>query len=226
MSELKLLGIGEIFEDKELYPRENYGWQTAYQYSQAINAGAEFPPVIVAQFAGKYYLVDGKHRVEAYKMNKQDTIQVELIKVKDRKQLYLEAIKRNIVNGRPLTPYDKAGIILRLRKMDISDVQISKIVQVPIKKFEKFVAERVTNTITGEEIVLKSQLKHLAGTIVEEDLAKQQDIYGAVGQEHIVEQMLRLLETKKINTKNPTIMNKLKIIRKLIQELVLSTRKR
>ncbi len=224
--ELKLLGISELVEDKELYPREAYGWQTAFHYASAMKAGAKFPPVTVAFFAGKNYLIDGKHRIEAYKMNKEKSVQCEVLKNLDRKKIYLEAIKRNIANGRPLTPYDKAGIIVRLRAMDLEDIQISEIVQVPFDKFKQFAAQRITSTITGEQVILKSPLKHFSDSIIDPELADSQGIYAATSQFHIVEQMIRLLESKAINTKNATLMNKLKMVNKLTREVILSTRKK
>ena len=70
-SEVKL---NEVFFDEELYPRSKYSWQTAYDYAQSMRVGAKFPPIILALFNNKKYLVDGKHRIEALKLLKKESV--------------------------------------------------------------------------------------------------------------------------------------------------------
>jgi len=226
MSETKLIGVGQIFEDNELYPRFQYNWQVAYDYAKSMETGAIFPPIVVAFHAGKYYLVDGKHRKEAYKQIKQDTVEVELIPVKSLDDIFVEAVKRNVIHGKALSVGEKVQAALKLRMIDISDEKISEIIQVPIKDLNKFIAKRVTNTITGEEIVLKKPLTHLAGQKISEEIANSQGLYHGGSQMRLVSEVIHLLETKSFNTKNAALMNKLKVMRKLIEELVLSTRRK
>ena len=113
----QLISIDQIVFDETIYPRCSWGWVTAYDYAQSMKAGAVFPPITVAEYGGKFILIDGKHRVEANKSNKQKHIQCEVLKGLTKQQMFLEAIKRNIINSRPLTPQDKAGIIIHLKEM-------------------------------------------------------------------------------------------------------------
>jgi len=62
-----VLAISELKLDKRLYPRIKIGWLTAYQYAQAMRAGSVFPPIMVGEYQGEKYVVDGWHRVEAKK---------------------------------------------------------------------------------------------------------------------------------------------------------------
>ena len=226
VTETKLIGISQIYEDNEVYPRFQHSWQVAYDYAKSMETGAEFPPITVAFYAGKYYLVDGKHRKEAYKYIKQDTIEVEIIPVKSLNDIFVEAVKRNVIHGKALSVGEKVKAVLRLRLADLSDEEISKIVQVPFKDIKRFVLKRVTNTITGEQVVLKKPLTHLAGEDIDEETAKSQGLYHGGSQMQIVNEMIGLLETKAFNTKNAPLMNKLKIVQKLIKELILSTRRK
>lgn len=221
----RVLAITEIVQDKSVYPRHHYGWQTSYDYAMSMKAGAEFPPIVVAEYAGKHYLVDGKHRIEAYKINKDNFVQCEILKGLSKQDIYLEAIKRNIANGRPLSPYDKAKVIVDLRKMKITDAEISKVVCIPVTKIENFVVSRITNDITGEEIILKAPTSTLAGQTVQEGFDELQRPFSTNGQMAVIDQAIRLFETKAINLKNRAIVNKLKTLRKLIEKAVLSTRK-
>lgn len=231
MQKTKLLSLKEIVEDAELYPRHIYSskewcdWQTVHKYSEALKAGAVFPPILVGRFAGNYYLIDGKHRKEMYKANKVDVIECVVKQYSSRKEMFVDAIKANVVHGRQLSSYDRAEIIVKLRKMDFTDEQISGIVSIPVLKVESFVADRITLTTSGEQMILKAPMKNLVGQEVSNDFEVVQQPFGARSQEQIVEEFLVLLETKSINTKNQFILNKLKIIRKLLTEVILSIRK-
>ena len=230
--ENKLLSIKQIVEDAELYPRhindpKNWcDWQTVYRYSESYKSGAQFPPISVAFFAGRYYLTDGKHRIEMYKQNKVDTIECLVWKANSRKEILIEAIKSNVVHGRTLSSQDRAEDIRKLRAMDIEDMRISEIIGIPFEKLSSFVANRLTNTLTGEDFILKAPLKGLAGLDVDPSLATAQEIFAARSTNNIVEEMLRLLESGVINWKNPSVVNKLKIISKLIREGVLKKRRK
>ncbi len=222
---IRLLDVKQIFVDKEIYPRTQYGWQTAYDYSESMKAGAVFPPIVVNFYAGKYYLIDGKHRIEAYKTNKVKSVKCIVLNIKSKAEMYKKAIAMNIGNGRALTPQDKAMIICKLRDMKVSMPHISKIIQISVGKIEQFVAKRVTNSVNGEEIYLKAPLTNFAGSDVPADFNEQQKVFASNSQEQIIKQLITLLENNQINTKNNKIMNDLKIVYQLIKKTILGKRK-
>jgi|WetSurMetagenome_2_1015567.scaffolds.fasta_scaffold280024_1 hypothetical protein len=147
-----LIAINKIIVDKELYPRDDWNFQTSYGYSQAMIAGAKFPAIVVAMVSGKYYLVDGRHRIEAYKILKKEEIEAEVVIGWTRQRIFEEAIKRNISHGKALTVHEKRVAALRLRNWKYDPSKISELIQVPIDKLENFVAQRLVNAITGETI--------------------------------------------------------------------------
>jgi len=222
---IKLLDIKQIFVDERLYPRSQWSWQTSYDYQQSMKVGAKFPPIVVNEYADKYYLIDGMHRMKAYLSNKVESIQCEVLKLESMEAMFKECVARNIGNGRPLSCQDKALIIGKLKSMDISLPEISIIVQMPIDKVEQFVAQRITNSITGEEIYIKSPLIDITSEIGT-DFNELQRVFSATSEQQIISQFRRLLEIKTLNLKNPTILNDLKIIRKLIEKIVLGKYKK
>ena len=84
--------LNEIVFDEELYPRSMYNWQTGYDYSQSMKVGAKFPDIILALYKGKKYLVDGKHRIEATKLLKKDSISAIVHTGWNRERIYKEAV--------------------------------------------------------------------------------------------------------------------------------------
>ncbi len=153
----KLIGINQIIEEEEIYPRQNYYWVVSLQYSDAMKTGAEFPPIVVGKFENKFYLIDGKHRLEAYKNLKHDSVDVEIINVNSKAQILEEAIKRNIIQGKQLSAGDKEKAIKNLRLMDYQDEKIAELLMMPLKTLKNFRVNKISNAITKEPIITEKE---------------------------------------------------------------------
>ena len=228
--------ISEIFFDEELYPRISYNWQTGYDYSQSMLAGAKFPPITLALYKGKKYLVDGKHRLEAVKLLKKNTINAITYVGWSKEKIYKEAIKLNITHGRGLSPYEKRRIALKLMEMKCKDSEISKLIQVPQNKIKSFVGERLISSITGEEIdekkgveiareigraILKSGVKHFAGiTLSNEDFqeiqSNQRELYMS-SQANLLKQVIELLENDLLDKEDKKVMELIGKLKELLK---------
>lgn len=228
------VSLKEIYFDEDLYPRSSWDWKTSYIYSQSMNSGAIFPPIVLALLNHKKYLVDGKHRLEAHKNLKKSDIDAIVHTGWTKKKIFEEAIRLNVTHGRVLSPYEKRRIALKLREMDSSDKEICKLIQVPEDKLENFIGSRLINTLTGEVIdseeneriakeigqaILKSGVKHFAGqTLSEEDynnLEKNQKSFYGASQVSLLNELIRLIEGNlldKSDEKVTQLVNKLKKI--------------
>lgn len=231
------VNLKEIHFDEDLYPRSKYDWRTAYIYSQAMNSGAKFPPIVLALLNGKKYLVDGKHRTEANILNKKEKIEAIVHTGWNKKKIFLEAVKANISHGKILSPYEKRRIALKLREYDSTNGEISQIIQVPEDKLENFIAQRLVNTMTGEPIdpeegerlskeighaILKSGIKHFAGeTMSEEDFIgleeTQKSFYGS-SQFRLFNEVVRIIESDMLDKNNKSVMKLVEKLKILIKE--------
>lgn len=63
----KVLNIGAIVMDERLQSRVEISEEVVSEYAEAINDGAEFPPVLVYFDSINYFLTDGYHRLLAHK---------------------------------------------------------------------------------------------------------------------------------------------------------------
>jgi len=224
----RLIDISKIIVDEELYPRDNWNFQTSYGYSQAMLAGAKFPSIVVALNNGKYYLVDGRHRIEAIRILKHKEISAEVVVGWSRQRIFEEAIKRNVSHGKALTVHEKRVAALKLRNWNYDPKKISELVQVPLDKLENFVAQRLVNSITGEVIaeggrkieshvvpmIVKSGIKNATlgsdwGTQVLQET--QHSIY-AGSQLSLLRQLIKIIKAGLLDTKN-------KEVNKLVEEL-------
>ena len=151
----KLLKITDLTCDLKLYPRIKLGWLTAYQYSQAMRSGSEFPPIAVGSFEDKLYVVDGRHRIEARKLLKEDYVQGTVKPYSSFKEMFVDAVKLNAVHGRPLSVQEKVRIVDMLKEYGIEMEAITEIVKIPIDKIEMFTVRTIIKP-NGEREYLKS----------------------------------------------------------------------
>ena len=222
-----IVPIESIVIDNELYPRVSTNWMTIYKYSQAMNAGAKFPPIILAKYKGKNILVDGRHRMEAVKTLKKKNILAQVHIGWDKKKIFEEAIKTNIGHGTNLSPYEVRMLVVKLRLMKYKDSDISDLVKVPLGKLEKFVAQGAINSITGkrvgETVIIKSPLKHLAGgsyspeqiTIIENS---QYEIAGQ-NQVNLFTQAVTILENNLLDVRNGAVMEQIDKLKDLLNKI-------
>ncbi|MFW6174001.1 MAG: ParB N-terminal domain-containing protein [Elusimicrobiota bacterium] len=228
--------IDEIYFDEELYPRSAYNWQTGYIYSQSMKAGAKFPPITIALYKGTKYLVDGKHRLEAYKINKKKEIEAVIYTGWNRKKIFLEAVKANIAHGRNLSPYERRRIGLKLKEMNLSKKDISKLIQVPQDKLQNFIGERLINSVTGKEqsieeternskeigqAILKSGVKHYAGTTVDypeyQKIQESQKDFHSNSQEYLIKELISLIEEGLLDLENQRIVELITKLKSLLE---------
>lgn len=224
-----MVNVDKIIVDSELYPRDNWNFQTSYGYSQAMLAGAKFPSVVLALNNGKYYLVDGKHRIEAIKILKHKEVSAEVHVGWSRQQIFEEAVKRNVAHGKALTVHEKRVVALRLRKWNYDPKKISELVQVPLDKLDNFVAQRLVNAITGEVIaeggrqveqsrivptIVKSGIKNLTSenTVNLSTIQNVQPSIYSGSQASLLRQLIKIIKAGLLDTKN-------KDVNKLVKEL-------
>ena len=112
------LPIKDIVKDEDIYPRRTESPKTIEAYTEALKAGAKFPPILVQRIStkdGKEYTVflDGLHRAKAYEKTGRKSIEAEYWKkeVLNREEwltrLQLESAKRNAAHGDRLGTEDK-----------------------------------------------------------------------------------------------------------------------
>jgi len=215
----QLIKLADIEFDERYYPRTKYNWLVAYNYANAMKQNYEkFPLITVTYFRGTFMLIDGKHRFEAMKMNKMEHAQVIVVSDIKENEIYVEAVKLNSEHGYQFSPYEKAKIIINLRDMKLDDSLISEIIHIPLNKISSFVAKRMVNTLSGED-VLKAPIKHLAGTKID---TVEQDIFATRSQSHIIQELIVLLENPEYLRKDKKILKQLERLKDLIDNILIT----
>lgn len=207
----EFLRIADIICDERLYPRDRVAWKTVYQYQNAMIAGSVFPPVSVAKVGAEYKLIDGWHRIEAYKRRKEEYVTAVVTSGLTDDEIYIEAVRANAVNGRQFSMKERAEAILRLQDMKLEPLAISELIRIPVDKMGMFVCDRMVNTITGEPVILKQTLKHLADSDeIESNIEERQKRLSGIEQVQLIDELIYLLSEGLLNLNSEVMVSKLR----------------
>jgi len=96
------LSIDDVSIHAPLYPREQVDEKTVDAYVEALEAGAEFPPIEVQH--GTHFVLDGAHRLEAHRRHGAQQIAVVVVDPADPLEY---AIAANMQHGKQMSRDDK-----------------------------------------------------------------------------------------------------------------------
>lgn len=194
-SNVEVIRVNSIELKEGIYPRQHPDWRTSYAYSLQMKAGAIFPSIVVNTTDDiSYELIDGWHRVQAFKTLKRDTIKALVYHNLSKKDAYVLAVKLNLQHGLALNTYDKVKIIKELKSMKVGTEEISRILCLEVENVKTLFINRTTQTTAGGTVVLKGGLKHFAGVTVPNDFEETQSHVGSGGQVVQLKQFIKMFD--------------------------------
>lgn len=101
-----MIDLNAITIDTALQIRAAINTETVNEYADAMRAGAVFPPIVVFEDGGECILVDGFHRIEAYRAAGITTIPADILPG-TRRDALLYAVGANASHGLRRTNADK-----------------------------------------------------------------------------------------------------------------------
>jgi DNA modification methylase len=108
MSETLLKKVSDIKIIEKLYPRTAKDTKTIQQYAENLEV---LPPIEINQ---NNILIDGAHRLSAYKQCKKEEIPCIVTQTDTEEDLYLLALQRNAAHGLQLSMDDKQKVAIKL----------------------------------------------------------------------------------------------------------------
>jgi hypothetical protein len=131
--------ISKILIKPEYYPRFQTDPERIKEFVEIMECGGTFPPVKLAkdEATGFYVLLDGKHRIEAYKLRGVDKIFAFILPVKKEHWL-MTAARFNSKSSKPLTPEEIKQIIIQSWENGIKDTdEIAREMGCTVRYIEK-----------------------------------------------------------------------------------------
>ena len=119
MSEIQTLFINNLTLDTRFQARSRMDLQVIKDYEAVISEGRDMPPIKVVRIKDVLYVVDGFHRVHAYRNQGRDRIEADVIDGNDRLALEL-AVSANHAHGLRRSNQDKTKAV----EMVLDDLEL------------------------------------------------------------------------------------------------------
>lgn len=213
---LKYLRSSAIVFDESLFPRDIDELHVA-SLVNALKAGAVFPPLILDSKSNR--LVDGRHRLLAYQKSIIDEVYCELVEYQNDVEMAVDAVRRNVTHGKPLSQHDRMRAAARLDRYGATREMIARALCMPMDRLRAMLDGRLVTVIqarrpdeparTPVEAVLKPALKHLArkGTINQRQFALNDRLAGS-SQVKMFDDIIGIIETTSLDEESASVMER------------------
>lgn len=217
MEEAKQFKISRLKLDYNLYPRHRIDRYHVGKMKQAILAGATMPPIIAD--AKSKRVVDGFHRVEAYKAMQNTLIPVIFKKYRIEAEMFIDAMRLNAAHGRSLTPYDKASCIARADELKIDPQSIITALNMTRERYDELKKTRLAE-YKLEPVALKTSTSHLAGEKLTEEQSQYNIKAGGLNQGFYINQVIAMLECDAVDWENERVTSGLRKLYELLEKVI------
>lgn len=135
------LALDAIVYDSSIYPRAKHSVSTIDRYAEAMRAGDEFPPMIIEHETHR--LLDGKHRLEAYRKIERKSAPVEIHTVPDGVPAKLYAASLSARHGDRLSNADLKQVVRDIYAADdtLSQKRVAQLLGVNEGTVSTFVSD-------------------------------------------------------------------------------------
>ncbi len=155
--------INKVHLVEELYPRHRLDWVHVGHLADALRAGAQVPPIEVTD---KGVLVDGAHRLEAYRRvyGGEHEVEVRVLRFKSDAELLEHAARANSRHGLRLSAQDQARTAYMLLEAGLKPERVAQALSITRERLEGLVERvRVISGPVQRVVVLKRPLAQALG---------------------------------------------------------------
>jgi len=210
-----------------IYPRDHLYYQVTYRYASAIRAGVEFPPITVGKIEGdsnEYYLIDGLHRLRAHEIAGKKKIKAQVKKYKTFSEAFYDAVRLNSSHGQPLTTYEIARVIKRLRDEGRDWPFICSLLNITPEDAKKLLQKRSIEVEEGEIEIVKKPIVTVKERIIKKETAEEVKALTGVSQEKLLRDLRDILKTGLLDIDNRRVVRLVLEVFDLLKPIVHSIR--
>jgi len=208
MSESRIYRIEELEFPVELYPRASgkTWWLHVLRYADEMRAGSQFPPILVGIFRKRKIVVDGWHRCQALKLNKEEYVTAITKNYPNFKEIFADAVRYNNHHGIMLTPRDKSRIIAKLEDMTFTPFEIGEIVKATPETLHRLSNRKVT-TPRGTYYLKSPLIKLKDKGWIDDDIATKvdQSIISVQSVTQLINQLINFIDGDAFPWEDPNL---------------------
>lgn len=218
---MRTLNITELVVDMNLYPRSQIDDNHVSYMIRAFRAKSKFPPIIIDKKSKR--IIDGVHRYNMYKrIDRGMAVEVIEKQYKDDAEMFWHAMRLNADHGKGLTPFDRTKCIAKSGQLGLTKIQTADALLMTLADVGKLQKERMgrykVNGIVAYE-PLKRTIRHLAGEVLTERQWEANEKLSGMNQQFYAEQLITIIESKSLDKKDNSLMERLKYLKKLLNDI-------
>jgi hypothetical protein len=199
--------LADLILDYDLFPRHGLDTYHVSRLAEAIEAGAQLPPVIACRQTRR--VVDGYHRVRAHQRLGRTEVPVTWRDYDDDQARLLDAIAANSGHGRSLNSWDLARCVLLADRLGIADDRLAGAMQVRSQAVARVRDIKIARDGSGRPVPIKATVHHLAGRPMSETQQEGAAKVGGMSGLFYVNQVINLAEHDLLDLDDPRVMSRL-----------------
>jgi hypothetical protein len=201
----------QLVEDFDLYPRADVDDTHVTHIAEAIEAGAEIPPLWICSKSKR--IVDGFHRRRAWMRIHGDDADISVI-LKDyasEGDLFLDAMRLNASHGRNMSSYDRTRAIAIAETLGIEPDAVATALNMTVERITSWKHERACK-IEGTRRLgyLKQPIRHMQGQTLTKEQADVIPKLGGNQQLFYVRQLRMLIDNGMVDMENEVLLTELR----------------
>jgi hypothetical protein len=213
-----LIKLANLVFDQNLYPRHHVDEYCVTDYTRAMQAGGEFPPIIVDKLSKR--IVDGWKRAKAALKIYGDggEIEAELRSYKTEADLLFDAIAANTIHGQRIERYDLQRCVILGDQFGLDSDKLAAAMRVTPEHIDA-IREKLRTTRAGDIVANKQVGQHLPQVIT---MKNREGLKNAGGgnQVFFINQVINLIEHDLLNMDNERIVERLGVLYDLLRPLM------
>jgi hypothetical protein len=217
---MKTMKAVELVLDFDLYPRGNIDAHNVKNLCNALEAGAELPPIVIDKKSKR--VIDGFHRRKAHLQTFGDDAEVAVVEksYKDDAAMFLDAVRYNGAHGAKLDPFDRARCTIIAERLSIPLDAVAGALNMPVDKLAALHTTRTAKDSGGLTIPIKRTFRHMAGRKLNKRQESANERSSGMNQVFYANQLIDLIEAKLLDKDDEKLLERLLVLHGLLEELL------
>lgn len=213
---VKEIPIASLVFDYKFYPRQHVDNINVRSLVNALQAGAELPPIVVDEKTK--CVIDGWHRSQAWRrvFGSDAKIPAQVITYADDASMLEDSIRRNGDHGQRLGAADQMHCALQAEEVGLSLERVAIALNMTVEKYESLTKRKIGQLSTGRATVLKATLQPFAGQALTPNQAEANQRAGGMRAIFYVNQVINLLENDLIDWDDVGLTTRMMRLRELL----------
>ena len=208
--------------DFDIYVRKTVNSQRVAYMVAALEAGGEFPPVVIDIKSKR--IVDGFHRVRSHTRYYGDDYEIDCVekRYKNDEEMFLDSVRLNAKHGLAMDKADRTRCLILAEKFKISVADIAVAMEMTVEAVTELKQIRVADVKVNtwkQPVALKRTIQHMAGkTLTQKQVEANRHLSG-MRPVFYANQLITLIENELLPTDDEKLMQRLSYLGTLIRKL-------